>query len=145
MRKEILIAIFFGTALGLIVTYGVYTANQAVLNKSSDKPQTTTIPTPALAPPQVLQVSIATPENNIVVVEPEITITGLAQRNVVITIATENNSHFVTTDSEGKFSQTIKLVKGANTILIAASNGTDISDTKTLNLVYSTELQEEEE
>lgn len=143
MRKEIFIAIFLGLSLGSIVTYGIYTANKAIQDKAIDKPQTTTIPTPTPIPPQLLQVSIETPENYKVFTSPDIKIAGIAQQDTIISIITENNEIFTQTDKEGNFSQEVELIKGANTILVNASDGTTISPTKTLNLVYSTQLDKE--
>ena len=51
MRKEIVLAVIFGAILGLIVTYGMYTANKAIITKQTGiNPQTTTIPAPTPAP-----------------------------------------------------------------------------------------------
>lgn len=145
MRKEIFIAVLIGLGLGLIVTYGVYTANNAISNKNTTKPQTTTIPTPTPIPVQKLQISVATPEDNIVVTEPEIIISGLTRTNVIVAIILDNNQYLVESGNDGSFSKEIELEKGTNTIKVSASDTNQISQTKTLHIVYSTELEDDEE
>jgi hypothetical protein len=145
MKKEILIAIALGIILGLIVTYGVYTANQAITNKSNNKPQTTTIPTPTPAPPQELQLSIATPEDYTIVSEPQTIISGITRTNVIVAIITEEDEYLIESGSDGNFSKTIKLVKGANTITIQASDTNQLSNPKILHIVYSTQFEKEED
>ena len=145
MKKEIIIAIVLGLIMGLFVTYGVYTANQAISNQNTTRPQTTTIPTPTPQPIQELQISVATPEDNIVVNQEEIVVSGITRTNVIVAIITEEEEFLVESGNDGNFSKTITLIKGANTITVQASDTNQISDPKIIHVVYSDQFDQQED
>ncbi|NMB57404.1 hypothetical protein GYA19_05735 [Candidatus Beckwithbacteria bacterium] len=146
MRKEIFIAIFIGLIFGLVITYGIYTANKAIITKQKGlNPTTTIIPTPTPEPEENLSINISEPKNNLVLTEPKTTILGSTKKNAVVAIMTEDNNYLIQADNNGYFTQEIDLIKGANFIQITATDldNDKISETKTLSLVYSTELEGE--
>ncbi len=147
MRKEVLIAVLVGIMLGLFVTYGIYTANKAIIDERLDNPtpQTTTIPTPSTSPTPEMILTIIRPENNLVFQSPEVNIEGNANPNSVIAITTEDDELFTESDNQGKFSLRINLIKGANTIRVQATDSQKLSAMKTINLIYSTALESKEE
>jgi len=141
MRKEIFIAIFLGSAIGGIVTYGIYRANQALINKATgNNPQVLELPSATPVANTNIGLSILNPENNIVIQENLLTIQGKSTENAVIAISSENQDFFVLSDENGLFSQEIDLIKGANTIKVTASDGNVLSEEKVINIVYTTEL-----
>ncbi|MGI5827495.1 MAG: hypothetical protein ACOX6V_00570 [Patescibacteria group bacterium] len=147
MRKEIFTAIIVGILLGLVVTYGIYIANSTLIEKARGiNPKTTTIPTPTPSPEASVTLTLTQPESNIVVDKPTIAIEGRTIPEAVITIVSENDEVITESDETGFFSYKIELVKGANTIEVTASDGVKLSETKSIDLVYSTniELSEEE-
>ncbi len=124
--------------MGGFVTYGVYIANKAINNtRQGIKPQTTTIPTPQATPMQTLQVSVMTPESNIVIDHPDIEINGITRPNVILVIMTEDDNFFVKSDQDGNFNKKIILNENANTIQIVAIDKKQVSITKTINIVYN--------
>ena len=137
MLKEAFIAIFVGILIGGVVTYGIYTANQAIKHQTSGlTPQTTTIPTPKPTPKPALQLSITQPNDGSLLTDPQITILGLTRPNAVVALTSENKDMFIKADAEGNFSQDLKLNSGSNLIKIAATDGEQISTIKNLHLVY---------
>jgi len=147
MRKEIIIAILLGLIVGLVVTYGVYTANQAISKKQ--KPATANDAvlesTPSNEKKVELTLSISSPQDGIVVSEPDIKVAGATLPNALVIILTDNEEFIVEADDNGVFQQEITLVKGANTIEITASDLVTTSLTETIQLVYSTEVNALEE
>ncbi|NMC35940.1 hypothetical protein GYA49_02745 [Candidatus Beckwithbacteria bacterium] len=146
MRKEILLAIGIGAILGLVVTYGIYTANKAIINKQAGlNPQTTTIPTPTPAAQEQIKLEVDEPQSGIAVDTAKITITGTTTPEAIIAIVAEGEDYLAQADQAGYFSQEITLIKGANTVTVSASDGELVSPSQTIQIVYSTELNSEEE
>jgi len=144
MRKEIITAIVVGILLGLVVTYGIYVANSTLIEKARGiNPQTTTIPTPTPSPEPLISLTITAPEDNTVTDKPTTTIEGRTSANAVVAITSDEDEAMVEADNTGFFSYDLPLVKGANTIQITASDATRVSETKTLHLVYSTQIEME--
>ena len=68
MRKEIIIAIGVGFVIGLIITFGIYTANKALKQKSQPTAELPQAETPLPSPvDETAVLEITEPENNIVV------------------------------------------------------------------------------
>jgi hypothetical protein len=143
MSKELVIAIVIGIFVGLVVTYGIYTANQALSsrNKNTLSLQNTTLPTPTPSTITTLNLSLLAPEDGLAVTNSEITVEGTSAPNSVVAIVTEDNELMTETDSLGHFSQPVTLIRGANTLQITASDTNQLSITKTVKVVYTTDLE----
>ena len=148
MKKEVLIAIASGLILGLVITFGIYTANRSIeKQKNIKKAQQTpplTPPSPSLSQKTL---TITSPENYDLINQRELTLEGLAWPEAVIAIITENSEFFTQADIEGDFTYKLNLVKGYNEITVIATD--ELNNTQTQNLVvtYSTnkiELEDEE-
>ncbi len=142
MRKEVLVAIIIGFGLGLVITFGIWTANKALKNTSTDSAET---PAPleeeietALIPASTLELLITSPENNTVSEKETIEIVGQTAVKAIISIIYPNGEKLLEAGEDGNFSTEISLVGGDNQIKISAfsSEGDEIS--KTLTIVYST-------
>jgi hypothetical protein len=141
MRKEVLTAIFIGVTIGSIVTYGIYIANTSLSNKVQGiDPKTTMVPTPSPSAEPAIELAIHNPQDNIVVNTPTVLVEGTANRNAIISIISDNEDYLIEANENGYFSQQVTLVKGANTINISASDTNKLSSSKTLYLVYTTEI-----
>jgi len=145
MRKEIIFAIIIGLALGLLITFGIYTANKALKKKEGPQTITNTSPTPsptALIPE--ISLEITEPDDNRVFTKSEATISGKTSKEAILTILTEGNEYFSQADENGLFSKKITLIKGANTVKIVATDLLGNKTEKELTLVYTSKLTEEE-
>lgn len=147
MIKELFLAIIIGALLGFGVTGGYLTLHQ----KDQSQPPViitspTTIPTSV---PESLdykeennnptdKLKIDSPEDNLLVSNNSLKITGNAVANSQIVINTSTQSFMGKSDQEGLFSVPIKLDAGLNIIKISAidSDGNQL-DTE-LNITYST-------
>ena len=142
IRKEVVFAIFVGILFGLVVTYGIYRANQALSSRQKGKETANVLPTPTAVPEAAIELKIATPEDNVVVTDAQIVLQGKTAPNAIVTILAEDSELIVSADDDGVFSQKINLIKGANIIEVQATDLNQVSDTKVLRLVYSTEIEE---
>lgn len=142
MRKELFIAVVLGLTVGLIVTYGVYTANQALSKKDTVKVTNVNSlsPSPINDEEPVLTLSVSSPQDGIVVGEPDIKIEGTTLPNAIVTFVTDEAELIAEADENGVFVQQITLIKGANTIEVSATDFNTMSPKKIIQLVYSTEV-----
>jgi hypothetical protein len=143
MKKEILIAIVIGFILGLIITFGIWTANKS-LQENNNKSQTQENENQPIVNenPQngeeKMSLDIVSPQDNSLLDQEEIEITGKTSPLANIVILSEEGEEIIQADEQGEFKETITLSGGANEITITAidQNGNEAS--KVLNLVYST-------
>jgi hypothetical protein len=138
MKKEIIIAIVIGFILGLIITFGVYTANRAL--KAQKKP-TSNLPPVEEATPEPLPTTtleISEPENNIVVKNNEITVSGTTAPKTPVAIIAEEFQGFAFSDDDGVFSLDVPLVGGANEIRVVSVPKEGEKQEKILTIVFTT-------
>lgn len=139
MRKEIIVAIIIGLLLGLIVAYGVRSAQVSLENRQSQakkNTQTTTATASKDNPAHTL--FITSPEPNSVIDTDSVTIVGTTTPNSVLSII--NDTDFVTAmaDTTGNFTGTIELVGGVNTIALKSYNDHgEVAETSFM-LIFST-------
>ncbi len=138
MRKEVIIVILVGIAIGAIVTFGIYTAQTAIQRQQvkieqSEKPDTTPSPADSSHFLQILE-----PANELVTEEEDISITGQTSPNAVIAIIAQESEYLLTADNEGTFSAQISLSGGANQITISSFDGEGNKVEEALTVVYST-------
>ena len=141
MKKEIGIAIVIGFILGLIITFGIWTANKSLKENAStqkeESPKISLNQENPLVNEEKMTLKIISPENNALVSEAKIKITGKTLPNINVVIFDEENENILQTDQQGQFTQEIILTSGINEIKISAfdNNGTEAN--VNLNLVYS--------
>lgn len=139
MRKELIIAIVIGLSLGLILTFGIYTANQAIKQKKTVKTIEVIQATPS--PLTLAALIIENPENNLVVDKTPLAINGKTSPKAVIVAYSEQAEGFAQADEDGFFSLNLGLAAGSNKITLQAINEKDQIETKKLTIVYTTQLK----
>ena len=139
MKKEVFIAITVGFILGLIITFGVYRAQTSlkaqVVEPTPTPAQEMTNATPA---PSQHSLTITSPEDNDIITQEEIDITGLTSPNSYLTITSTNDEEIFESDDTGNFMSKIKLTGGANLIKVTSINPQGQEASKELTLVFST-------
>lgn len=143
MKKEILIAIAIGFILGLVITFGIWTANKSLQQNTktqkTDVSETQPIVTETLpTEEEQIPLTISFPEDNSLVDQEKIEVTGKTAAQATIVILYEEGEEVFQADEEGEFSQEITLVGGANEIKITAFDAEGNEANQILNLVYST-------
>jgi len=140
MRKEVLLAIFFGFAIGLVITFGIYTANRGLRkNQTENEFIIEAEPDVTISPkPQAQALTIYEPVNEALVDQETIKLRGKTFANGVVAVAVEEVEYLITADDQGLFSLEIELIGGLNTINITSvsSDGEEVETS--LSLVYST-------
>lgn len=136
MKKEVILAIVIGFSLGLVITFGIYTARQALNRHQNANPS----PSPQAAPAatSVHSLTLTAPEDEAVLSQPTATVSGMTTANALVTLFTESEELLVYADASGKFSAPITLVGGSNDITVTAITPDGLTATTQLTLIYST-------
>lgn len=141
MKKEALIAVISGLVLGLIVTLGIYTANKS-LEQQKLKKQASSLTNPIPSPDSSLNlqktITVTSHANFDLVNQSEITLSGIAWKDAVVALLTEDDEYLIQADAEGIFSFKFDLIKGFNELTVIASDDTGDSQTLPLIITYST-------
>lgn len=137
-----MIAIILGFALGLVITLGIWQANQAIQRQNSSQTTKNESPTPSVASQEKstsISLSIIKPEDESLVSSDKITVSGTSEPFSQIAIIGEKSEEIIQADDKGVFTTEVSLVSGTNEISISAfdpDSGQEIQ--KTVNVVYST-------
>lgn len=140
MRKEVILAIVGGVALGLLVIGGLWWTNKTTTEENPIIPSPTPLITqaPTLTPALSLPLEIINPENESIIEEEEITLEGKTIPGSVVVVIYSEGENIVEADEEGNFETEITLVGGANEIKITAYDEEGNQAEKNLTLIYST-------
>jgi hypothetical protein len=136
MKKEIFFAVIIGLLLGLIVTYGVYTARRAL--RSGGQPPAAT-PTPSVTPTPLSNLIITSPSDESVVFEAAITVAGNTDANAFVVVITPTDQLITTADETGNFSVNLQLASGGNIIQIFSINEDGETTQHEVTVVYNDE------
>ncbi|HUS51997.1 MAG TPA: hypothetical protein VMX77_00860 [Candidatus Bathyarchaeia archaeon] len=136
MRKEVLIAILIGFGLGLVITFGIWTANKAL----QEAPAEEAAPTPEaeVSSTPAFSLTIDQPENNSISAEEEIAVSGSSVPEAVIVVLYDEGEKILEADENGLFETQITLAGGDNEIEISAYDNEGNETSQTLTVVYST-------
>ncbi len=144
MKKEVLVAIGVGFGLGLVITFGIWTANKSLKQLNVVKVASTPLPSslPVMASPvpsPASELTIIGPENESLVNKNSITVSGKFIPKSAVTITYEDGETIVETDATGNFSSDIDLIGGYNTVVITGINlTTGAESSQTLTITYTT-------
>lgn len=140
MKKEVLLAIIIGFALGLVITFGIWTANKALKQTAPQKeaPVQNELlePTPTSLP--ALSLTITEPEDNSISEEDEIEISGQTAPGSTVALLYETDEEIIEADEKGLFTTTIPLEGGSNEIEIISFDQEGNEASQTLTIVYTT-------
>lgn len=137
MRKEIVFAIVFGGVLGLVVAFGIWRVNSALLTKNKGGEKVEASPTPK---PEFL-VSLAKPENNDVITSSPFEITGLTKAGALVAVSAEENDYVADANSQGIFSKPVNLAGGVNQILLTVYDEAGNPAEARVLVVFSSEFK----
>lgn len=137
MKKEVLIAIIIGFGIGLIITYGIYTAQTAIKNRTGTV-QNTTTDSEINQKTQEHTVHIVSPETETVSSEEEITLSGTTTPDSYIVILTSAEEYITRADQTGSFAKEITLEAGANFVTVTSISPNNIKATAQTTVSYTT-------
>lgn len=149
MKKEVFLAISIGFVLGLIITFGIWTANKSLkqLPAGAITPSPSPVatapgtnqPAPTSVPTTSGALTVTAPDDEFLTNTAKVTVTGKATANSPVVILYETGDVSLTTDASGNFTADVPLEGGYNLITVIAydANGTQSSITRTVT--YTTQ------
>lgn len=146
--KEPLLAIIIGFIIGLVITFGIWTANKSLKQgqnpttttaspSPSGEPNTTPSPHPTVSP-STSGLTITSPDNEAVFNTASAKLTGTAPAGSVIVLVGGPNEQILQADSTGQFSTEIDLESGYNLLTLTTYDSAGASTSKVLTLTYTT-------
>lgn len=147
MRKEVILAIAIGFSLGLVITFGIWTANKSLKNQGLDRPLPTptaqtvsSSPPPAGEPSPVsnFPLSVSSPEDEALFNTSKITLTGKTAAAATVAVAFEDSQTIVSADANGDFTAAVNLVGGYNVIRVTAFDTAGNRAEQLLTVTYTT-------
>lgn len=143
MKRDVIIAIAVGFALGSIVALSLVYLPSLVKDRitSTEKPLVTSTPTPTIAKIETSQptLEIDKPEDESVSDNKTLTVSGRTQRANFIIVESEADAKIAEVDTSGNFSATITLSEGANNLYISAYDSFGQRITKLIIVYYTSE------
>jgi hypothetical protein len=142
MKKEIVIAIVFGLAVGLIITVGMYRARRAMeTTTANDVDITETVqPTPEESPlPRDLssgKLRLREPQPDAFTTEKNLQISGTTVPDSLIVILLNEREVLGSSDTEGNFSIPATLDDGVNVLVIRVLPNGETPIEMTRSIVY---------
>ncbi len=145
MNKEVFLAVSVGFILGLIITFGIWTANNSLKNHPLGKPAISAAkvsPSPSAqvspTPPPQLAISFTSPDDESLFSSDSLTVTGKTVPNAVVALTYDTGENILTADTTGAFSADIKLDGGYNRITATAFDQNGHSGVAKLLVTYTT-------
>lgn len=140
MKKEVVLAISIGFALGLIITFGIWTANQSLKNLPQSSPKASIIPSPTPSNSQTTnnQLTINTPDDESLVSTDTVTLSGTSTPQATLLVISESGEQTIVADASGNFSVDIDLITGFNVITVHSYSADGQESSKSLTITYST-------
>jgi hypothetical protein len=140
MKKEVLFAVVIGLIVGLVITFGMYRAQQAMKGASTISTGDAT-PIPATSSNPISQTDafpVSEPKDDSLVSDANIHITGQTFPNATVAVLGENTEVIGAADDKGNFSIPYTLQAGSNILTIRAMSDTHDTQEVIRSVVYST-------
>lgn len=137
MKKELLLAVLIGLAVGLVIVFGVYRTRILLTPKN----QTTNFeasPSPDASADILSNLLIHSPIDESIQEDEAVTIAGTTNSNEFVVILVNDQDYVTTADSSGNFSISSTLEAGSNIIQVKSINEDGKVTTKELTVIYTT-------
>lgn len=135
MKKELVWAIITGFGLGLIITWGIWSAKKAVQPEKPVIVEESVTPTPV---PPAISLIINQPQEESIIDKDKTILSGTTDPKAILAILTEKSELILEADEKGKFETEIDLVEGANEITVFAFDEEGDEASRSMTIVYST-------
>lgn len=143
MKKEVILAIAIGFGLGLLITFGIWTANKSLkvaqLANPSPTPAASANISPTPAPsPSGPSLSLISPEDEFLTTSTSTTVSGKTTARATIVILYETGEQIIEADENGSFKTDVILESGYNTITVIAIDREGNTQTQTITVTHTT-------
>ena len=138
MHKELIIAIFFGSLLGLAVAFSVWMASNTLLSTSDQATNTgqqTPSPKPTNSKAEDFVINF---ENYSVVSESPVLIAGKTSPKALVIASTKNQDYLTSADEAGAFKFEIGVSGWLNQVTFFSVNSSGLIEEKKLAVIFST-------
>lgn len=142
MRREVLIAIVLGVGLGLAVAFGIWRANLALAPRNAAQTENP-LPTPGIE--AFSELVLTQPETNTVVTKDSVELKGATNPGSTVAILTGSEEYVLQVDEEGSFEQEVDLAAGPNEVIVTSYDAAGNESLEKLIVVYTTELENQNE
>lgn len=143
MKKEVAIAIVIGLILGLVVTFGIYTARRSStsVQQSAEMLASASPDSPGSSPTQNSLV-ISSPEDGLITSDKELQVSGTTDPNSFIFILFDDEYLIEKADATGNFSTKIPTSPGPMLIVVRTldDSGNSVEDERALYIGDPTNL-----
>ncbi len=137
MKKELLLAILIGLAVGLVIVFGFY-RTRVMLTPKNQTTNTEVSPTPEASSDLLSNLIVHSPLDESIQESENVTIAGTTNDNEFIVILVNDQDFVTTADDSGNFSISAKLEVGSNVIQVKSINEDGKVITKELTVIYTT-------
>lgn len=139
MKKEVLLAIIIGFGIGLVATFGLYSARKTIGSSyqiyspvpESKNEQVANLPTD-------LSLSLSSPLDESISKDPKTKVSGSTSPSTWVIIFTEKEEKLVKSDEKGQFETEVALISGENEIEVTALSESGNTIKKIITVVHST-------
>lgn len=141
MRQEAVLAVIIGIILGLGVTYGIYQVKNRMSPAENGTLSTelSVSPTPAINE----KLLVTSPEDESVVTDTQITISGTAESNQMIVIYVNERNYTTQADEIGAFAVKVPLDLLSNVIEVTAISTDGTQEKKSLTIIRENPIEEQ--
>lgn len=139
MKKEMITSILVGFFFGLIIVYGVYTARTSISQPGPTPDSLTANPSPNTETMANQQLVIHSPEDELIVNNPNLKISGTAQSISYVVVFINETEEILTPDEAGHFSTEVELELGSNIIAVQAINEDGQTEAVERTVIYTTQ------
>ena len=135
MSAKVLIAII----IVALLAGGGYFADQYFFKGKNPQNQTSLSIQPVTSEPVSLTLDLSSPNDNLLVFDPDLLIQGATTPGAIVITSINNNNYVLDINSKGEFSSTIKLTEGVNQIMLSAFDSVGNGKTESRTIYYSKE------
>ena len=139
MKKEMIISVLVGLFFGLIIVYGVYTAQSSLSKPEQTAEELEVSPATEAENEASSNLSLHSPEDEIIVNEPTITVAGTTIADSYVVIFINNQELITTADGSGNFSVEGELELGSNIIEVQVIDEDGQAVIKERTVIYTTQ------
>jgi hypothetical protein len=134
MKKEVILAVILGLGLGLVVTYGIYTARKSLKGPSSKVVEVSPSPTADNANSALVIIS---PEDESLQFTKDLKVTGTTTPTATVVVFINDTFQVTKADNSGNFSIQSQLNNISNIIVIRAIDSQGKVTEENRTVVYS--------
>lgn len=135
MKKEAFLAIVIGIIVGLGITYGIYQIRQRFTPEPESIIDGLTTPAPESSPSGAEKLFITSPQNESVLYDSEITLSGTTLSQELVVIFVNEREYVTQADDIGAFAAKIQLDEGSNVIEVISIKNDGTEEKKDLVVI----------